>query len=170
MDITLKVLDNEDLKRIWKNAFEQQKMQRSDEYYDRCEFENQIGIRITLLAFVQGELAGVSHLKYESAYPYFRDQNIPEINDLNVFPEYRRNGIANRIIEEFEIIVSKKLPRIGIGVGLYRDYGSAQRIYVRRGYIPDGNGIMYNNEPVVPGDMVCADDDLNLYLIKELIS
>ncbi|MBU5347093.1 MULTISPECIES: GNAT family N-acetyltransferase [Paenibacillus] len=169
MNVTLRVLDNTELKSIWKEAFQQQNIMRPDEYYDLCEYENQIGKRVTLLAFVHEELAGVSHLKYESSYPYFREQSIPEINDLNVFPDHRRNGIANRIIEEFENIVRKKMPRIGIGVGLYRDYGAAQRIYVRRGYIPDGNGIMYNNESVVPGDMVCADDDLNLYLIKELV-
>lgn len=81
---------------------------RPDEYYDLCEYENQIGKRVTLLAFVHEELAGVSHLKYESSYPYFREQSIPEINDLNVFPEYRRNGIANSIMEEFENIVRKK--------------------------------------------------------------
>ena len=79
---------------------------RPDEYYDLCEYENQIGKRVTLLAFVHEELAGVS-LKYESSYPYFREQSIPEINDLNVFPEYRRNGIANSIMEEFENIVRK---------------------------------------------------------------
>ncbi|WP_098746005.1 GNAT family N-acetyltransferase [Paenibacillus sp. EZ-K15] len=169
MNVTLKVLDNTELKSIWKEAFQQQNIKRPDEYYDYCEYENQIGKRVTLLAFVDEELAGVSHLKYESSYPYFRDQNIPEINDLNVFPAYQRNGIANSILEEFENIVRQKMPRIGIGVGLYRDYGAAQRIYVRRDYIPDGNGIMYSNEPVVPGDMVCADDDLNLYLIKELV-
>ncbi|KOP68017.1 GCN5 family acetyltransferase [Bacillus sp. FJAT-18019] len=169
MDVTLKVLDQPEYKRIWKEAFVQHKIPRPDAYYDRCEFENQIGTRVTLLAFVQGNLAGVSHLKFESDYPYFKDQNIPEINDLNVFPEYQRNGIANRIIEEFENIVRERLPRIGIGVGLYQDYGAAQRVYVRRGYIPDGNGLMYNHKPVVSGSMVCADDDLNLYLIKELV-
>ncbi|MPY17412.1 GNAT family N-acetyltransferase [Paenibacillus glucanolyticus] len=168
MEIILKVLDSTELKCTWKEGFQQQHIHRSEEYYNLCEFENQIGIRVTMLAFVNDKLAGVAHLKYESDYPYFRDQNIPEINDLNVFPEYRRNGVANRIIEQFETIVSKKLPRIGIGVGLYKDYGPAQRIYARRGYIPDGNGIMYNLVPVVPGEMVCADDDLNLYLIKEL--
>ncbi|MGG3279287.1 GNAT family N-acetyltransferase [Paenibacillus solani] len=169
MDITLKVLDQPEYKVIWQEAFEQHNIPRPEAYYDRCEYENQIGTRITLLAFVQEKLTGVSHLKFESDYPYFKDQNIPEINDLNVFPEYQRNGIANRIIEEFENIVRERLPRIGIGVGLYKDYGAAQRVYVRRGYIPDGNGLMYHHKPVVPGSMVCADDDLNLYLIKELV-
>lgn len=168
LDVTLKFLDQPGYKDIWKEAFEQHQIPRPDKYYDWCEYENHTGARVTLLAFVEGVLAGVSHLKYVSDYPYFKELNIPEINDLNVFREYQRNGIANRIIEEFENIVSRQLPRIGIGVGLHRDYGAAQRIYVRRGYIPDGNGIIYDHQPVVPGSMVCADDDLNLYLIKEL--
>lgn len=71
-------------------------------------------------------------------------------------------------MDEFEEIVSKTSKYIGIGVGMYKDYGAAQRIYCRRGYIPDGNGIIYNNQIIVPGSMVCVDDDLNLYFTKEL--
>jgi len=29
---------------------------------------------------------------------------------------------------------------LGITVGLFDDYGPAQRLYARRGYIPDGRG------------------------------
>lgn len=37
----------------------------------------------------------------------------------------------------------KRSNKIGIGVGLYRDYGSAQRLYVKRGYTPDGKVIKW---------------------------
>ena len=53
---------------------------------------------------------------------------------------------------------------VGIGVGLYGGddggYGSAQRLYVKCGYIPDGRGLTYKYQPVVPGDRVLCDDDL----------
>ena len=40
---------------------------------------------------------------------------------------------------------------VGIGVGLYPDYGSAQRLYIKRGYLPDGHGATYNYESNMGG-------------------
>jgi hypothetical protein len=54
----------------------------------------------------------------------------------------------------------------GIGVGLFASYGSAQRLYVRRGYIPDGRGIARRGETIEPGASVVVDDDLVLYFTK----
>lgn len=168
MKITLTLLTSEELKQQWKQAFTEQDIFRPDEYYDKCLAENAAGVRDTIIAYADDQVAGGCHLKYESDYPPFQEQGIPEVNDLNVFPVFQRQGIGNRILEEFESIVSRKGKRIGIGVGLFKDYGKAQRIYCRRGYIPDGNGIVYKNQPVVPGEMVRVDDDLNLFFIKEL--
>jgi hypothetical protein len=56
----------------------------------------------------------------------------------------------------------------GLGVGLYSDYGAAQRIYVRRGYLPDGRGMMYDNLPVEPGASIPIDDDATLMFTREL--
>ncbi|TLS52212.1 GNAT family N-acetyltransferase [Paenibacillus antri] len=168
MEVVIKRLDSEELLNLWKLAFQVQKIYRTDDYYFRCLEENKSGTRVTLFASIGDSIAGCAHLKYKSEYPHFYEQGIPEINDLNVFPEFRRRGIANRLLEEFERIVRKGHKRIGIGVGLYRDYGAAQRIYCRRGYIPDGNGLVYNNVEVEPGTTVQVDDDLNLYFIKQL--
>lgn len=71
-------------------------------------------------------------------------------------------------MEAIEQIAFEKYGIVGIGVGLYASYGSAQRIYARRGYIPDGRGITYANETVEPGSSVRVDDDLILYMIKSL--
>lgn len=57
---------------------------------------------------------------------------------------------------------------IGLGVGLYADYGAAQRLYVRKGYIPDGLGITYKGQHIKPGLEVCLDDDLVLFFMKKL--
>ena len=43
-----------------------------------------------------------------------------------------------------------------------------QRLYHRLGYRPDGNGIMYQDKSVFPGTTVPVDDDLALYLVKNL--
>lgn len=140
------------------------------DYYFKCLEENREGKRITLIAYYQDSLAGCCHLLYESKYPYFRDNQIPEINDLNVFPEYRRRKVASQLFDEFERIVSQTSRYIGLGVGLYKDYGNAQRMYMSRGYVADGNGMTYKNVPVIPGKSVVVDDELVIYLVKDLWS
>lgn len=141
---------------------------RQGDYYMRCLEENRSGKRITLMAFYGEELAGCCHLIYESKYPYFAEQKIPEVNDLNVFQEYRRKGIASKLLDELENRASETFTHIGLGVGLYKDYGNAQRLYGQRGYMMDGNGLTYNNVEVKPGTDVFVDDELLIYLIKEL--
>ncbi|CEG57848.1 hypothetical protein [Legionella fallonii] len=61
-----------------------------------------------------------------------------------------------------ELEAVKKQNKVGIGVGLYDGYGSAQRLYIKRGYIPDGLGVTYDYNHVTPGADVCLDDDLVL--------
>ena len=58
---------------------------------------------------------------------------------------------------------------ICLGVGLSREYGTAQRMYVKRGYIPDGSGVWYQDKQCVQYETVCTvDDDLVLFLSKKL--
>ncbi|MNI79537.1 hypothetical protein D3C73_1359990 [compost metagenome] len=67
-----------------------------------------------------------------------------------------------------EKIAAQDYTRIGLGVGLYQDYGNAQMMYTKRGYVMDGKGITYKNVQVVPGQPVMVDDELLLYLVKDL--
>lgn len=55
-----------------------------------------------------------------------------------------------------------------LGVGLHSGYGSAQRMYIKRGYIPDGSGVWYGDHICEPYTDCCNDDDLILYLSKKL--
>lgn len=57
---------------------------------------------------------------------------------------------------------------ICLGVGLHYGYGSAQKLYVKRGYIPDGSGVWYNDKVLEQYCDCKNDDDLNLYLSKKL--
>ncbi|MDT0122416.1 GNAT family N-acetyltransferase [Paenibacillus sp. RRE4] len=140
----------------------------SNDYFDKCLEENIEGKRVTLMAYYGDTLAGCCHLIFTSDYPYFKTGNIPEINDLNVFPEFRRKGIASTMFDELERIASMRSRFIGLGVGLYKDYGNAQMMYNKRGYYMDGRGITYKNIEVKPGEQVMVDDDLLMYLIKPL--
>lgn len=141
---------------------------RFEKYINSCFKQNEAKERITFIAFVNGEVAGYVNILYKSFYPHFLENNIPEINDLAVIFKFRRKGIGKMLIDKCEKFASSKYDYIGLGVGLYKDYGSAQRLYTKNGYILDGNGLIYNNVEVKPGKDVFVDDDLLLYLYKKV--
>ncbi len=123
--------------------------------------------RTVWCAYINDSFAGYVTLNLNSAYLPFKEQKIPEINDLNVLPHYRNKGIGTQLLDIAEKQAAKISSRVGIGVGLYPDYGQAQRLYVKRGYMPDGKGITYQHQAVVPGQAYCVDDDLNLWFTKD---
>ena len=98
----------------------------------------------------------------------FAGKNIPEISDLIVFIKYQHRGIGNKILDEAEKAASSLSSQVSLGVGLHSGYGPAQRIYVQRGYVPDGSGLWYRDAPLEPYADCKNDDDLVLYLSKEL--
>ena len=63
---------------------------------------------------------------------------------------------------------SDRLNIAGIGVGLTRDYGAAHILYIRRGYIPDGQGISWNDKFCQYEDRVIVDDTLKICFTKQL--
>jgi len=136
--------------------------------YERYLVEQSEGRRVVLVACRGPQIRGYGTVVWESSYPPFRADSIPEIQDLNVLPDFRRMGIASQLLDEAEELVARRSPVVGIGVGVYADYGAAQRLYVRRGYVPDGHGVSYRDRIVLGGENVVVDDDLVLHLRKHL--
>jgi GNAT superfamily N-acetyltransferase len=126
------------------------------------------GQRVVLVAHLDGCFAGYLTVVWESCYTPFAQESIPEIMDLNVLPRFRRQGVATALMEAAEKTIRERSPIAGIGVGLDADYGAAQRLYVLRGYVPDGRGLMANGCPILYGDSVSVDDKLMLYFTKRL--
>jgi len=125
------------------------------------------GKRVVLVAYADNDFAGFVTIKWQSNYPPFAEKGIPEVSDLRVLPDFRRRGIASALMDEAEKLIFKRSSTVGIGVGMYADYGPAQRMYARRGYVPDGMGLYYKLDLVKPGQVVPVDDNLVLNLIKE---
>ena len=136
--------------------------------YARYLAEHEAGMRVTRFAFVGGVFAGYLNVLWRSNYPPFADAHIPEINDFNVLPPARRRGIGTALMDEAERVIAARSPVAGVGVGMAAGYGPAQRLYVKRGYVPDGRGLMTHERPVVEGESVRVDDDLVLYFTKRL--
>jgi GNAT superfamily N-acetyltransferase len=141
---------------------------KSEDLFKKYWNEQEDGERLVWLAFYQGEFAGYTTLKWESSYQPFKNQAIPEIMDLNILPEYRRRGIGSHLLEIAEKAASKRSDIVGIGCGLYEDYGNAQKLYIKSGYTPDGNGITYKYEPIEYGQKVKLDDELTLWCTKNI--
>lgn len=136
--------------------------------YDAYLREQERGERDVLVAEVGSELAGFLTIKWTSDYEPFREAAIPEIKDLNVFPAWRRRGIATALMDEAERRIAQRCEVAGIGVAMDPDYGAAQRMYVLRGYVPDARGLTSHGAYVRWGDTVTVDDDLVLFLSKRL--
>lgn len=136
-------------------------------FKDVCRLQ-ELGTVVLLIAVMDELFLGHCKIVWTPDYPHFRDNNIPEIQDLNVRPDYRKQGIATQLLDECERRIAERSDRVGIGFGMYVDYGEAQRLYIKRGYVPDGHGVYYQHQPVVPGEAVPVDDDLVLYLTKHL--
>lgn len=145
-------------------------LSNEDGYFERCLEEQAKGHRELILILKDGVLAGYVQYQRKPQYQPFRSLGIPEIQDLYVLPEYRQNGLATKLIIHCEEkALSENHDMIGIGVGLYSNYGKAQRLYVKMGYEPDGGGIVYERNSVMPGQLYKVDDELCLMMIKRLV-
>ncbi len=139
------------------------------ESFWRTLLEEPVDDRLILVARESSGAVGYAFLKWRSTYRPFADADIPEIGDLRVAPRMQRRGIATALIARCERLAHERGHRtIGIGVGLYGDYGPAQRLYFKLGYGPDGTGATYEAVAVTPGEMVRMDDGLVLWLVKDL--
>jgi len=166
MSINIKLIEAGDIPSL-ADAFVGSPWDTPAEHFEEFLAEQDGGKRVVLVAYYQKEIAGYVTIKWQSDYPPFAERGIPEINDLRVLPAFRRRGIASALVDEAERRTFERSPRVGIGVGMYADYGPAQRMYVLRGYVPDGRGLCHRNKFVVAGERVPVDDDLVLYFIKE---
>jgi GNAT superfamily N-acetyltransferase len=138
------------------------------EQYERYLAEQEAGGRDVFVAWAGDGFTGYVTINWHPEYPPFRAEGIPVIEDFNVLPDFRRRGIGSALMDAAEARARSRVVTIGIGVGLDPDYGPAQRLYVRRGYVPDGRGISWRNRTVAYRDQVLVDDDLVLWFTRTL--
>jgi len=142
-------------------------LEASRELWQKYYEEQKAGIRTVAVLETGNKIVGYGSLPRHSEYPYF--YHFPEINNVWIDDEYRRSGLGKKLIAYLEDLARNEgYTRIGIGVGLYKDYGPAQKLYYQLGYAPDGHGITYKCQPVTAGQSYPVDDDLILWLVKTL--
>lgn len=148
-------------------AFQNLGWNKPESQYDRYFHEQEAGTRTCFIATYGGHFAGYVTVNWQPTYAGFADLNIPEIQDLNVLTTYRRKGVASHLLDRAEAEVARLSDVVGIGVGLHPGYNAAQRLYVKRGYIPDARGITYRSRFVEEGASVVVDDDLVMHFTKQ---
>jgi GNAT superfamily N-acetyltransferase len=166
-DLTIRELEMGDIDAI-AAAFASIGWTKPASKYQRYLAEQVRGERVVLVAFVGTEFAGYLTIVWRSTYVPFRDAGIPEVVDFNVLPHHRRHGIGSHLMYEAEQRIAARSPIAGIGVGMDPDYGAAQRLYVKRGYVPDGRGLTYDGRPVAWGETVTVNDGLVLCFTKDV--
>ena len=138
-----------------------------EEILARYFLEQKSKEREVLVAEIGGVVAGYITILPIAKQGPFAGMS-PELSDFNVFEPFQNQGIGNLLLEEAEKRVKLFSDKVTLGVGLHSGYGVAQRLYIKRGYIPDGTGVWYRNQPLEMNATIQNNDDLVLYLSKEL--
>lgn len=166
-NLIVRLLRSDDIPQM-AEALEQLGWNKPVSQYERYYAEQISNIRHVYVAIDNDAFAGYLTICWSSSYAAFRAAGIPEITDFNVLPQFRRQGIGTTLMDKAESEIAKVSPVAGIGVGMDPDYGAAQRLYVLRGYVPDGRGLHYKDHQIHYGEAINVDDSLVLYLTKKL--
>lgn len=124
--------------------------------------------RKVFIAEYNGKVKGLCTLVLEPEEGPYGGMGIPEIVDLCVFFDKHNLGTGSKLLDVAENEAAKICGKVYLGVGLHSGYGAAQRIYIKRGYIPDGSGVWWNGKNLAQYAKCINDDELILYLLKEL--
>lgn len=136
--------------------------------YSNYYKEQETGKRKVFIAEYENQVAGICTLVLEPTEGPFGGKGMPEIVDLCVFFYLHHMGIGNKLLDVVEAEAFKLSNEVYLAVGVHSGYGIAQRMYIKRGYIPDGTGVWYQNKQLEQYAVCCNDDDLLLFLSKKL--
>lgn len=125
----------------------------------------------SLIATDGADIIGYAAIVWQSNYAGFRSRGIPLVHQIAVAGPVRRQGVATLLMDAAEQLARDRgIATLGITVGLFDEYGPAQRLYGGRGYIPDGRGACRGHRLLSKGTQVVMDDDLIIWLTKDLVS
>jgi len=93
---------------------------------------------------------------------------LPCIADLYVHADFRQMGIGSALMDAAEETAGQWSRSVFLDVCVGRRFGPAQRMYIARGYMPDGSGLYYQGKICEENAPVLNDDELFIRLIKKL--
>src|SRR5215211_543621 len=111
----------------------------------------------TLFGYKNSELVGILTIRWKSRNPFLREANIPLFQNIEIRSDLRGRGHGGELMAKAEDFVSSRSDRVAICVSLSEAYGPAQRLYAKRGFIPDGRGFTKVTEPGIAGEMATVE-------------
>lgn len=150
-------------------GFAEQGWNKSREQFNNYYNQQLNNEKLVIVAELNSDIAGYVTILPNTEIGPFAHKNIPEIVDFNVLIKYQKRGIGNKIMDIAENLAKDKSEYVSLSVGLHSGYGPAQRMYVKRGYIPDGTGVWYYGKQLEPYSKCENDDELTLYFLKSLV-
>ena len=114
------------------------------------------GTRTIWTAKRHDQYVGMITVRWQSDYAGFRAAPIaPEIIDLYVWRDYRRQGLAKDLLDSVEDKLRlRDFKRVGLGVGVLADDAPAYDLYLQRGYQFDGTGGWWQGQPVTEESVI----------------
>jgi len=165
-NIDIRIMEYEDIPAICKA--DQDESEANQNYLHNQLVHQEKGECSALLATYNNQVAGYVFVYYKCKWGGMGNQDIPGIVDLVVFSAFRRKKIATKLMDAAEEIAKQYKNKIYLDVCLNKEYGPAQCFYIKRGYIPDGNGIYYEEKVCEINASLKNDDELTMCLVKEL--
>jgi GNAT superfamily N-acetyltransferase len=159
-EVDAQILTDEEIAQGWNADVTKYLTRLRDQAEGKC---------VSLTAVYKGQPAGYVNVYLTGLGGAFREKGWPEIVDFGVLEKHRRKGIGSKLMDVAEQIAGQYADMVWLCVGLHSGYGSAQRMYIKRGYIPDGTGVWYRGKPCEQyAAEIANDDDLVLFLSKQL--
>ena len=165
--IRIRFLRKEDAPVLLAGVLSQGWHETEDKFLNRLR-DHESGKCTAFVAEYEGEPAGWVNVYFEKAGGPYRGKGYGWIEDFAVLEKYQRRGIGKALMDEAEALIAERTDIACLAVGLHPGYGSAQRLYVKRGYLPDGTGAWYGKAPAQEYAVYPLDDELVIYMSKKL--
>lgn len=166
-DLTIRDIKKEDAE-IFYNTYLSYGWHPSIDTYLGYYKEQEENKRKVFIAVYEGNVAGICTLVLNPVEGPYGSRGIPEIVDFGVFFDKHNRGIGTKILDVVEEEAAKINRLVYLAVGIHSGYGAAQRMYAKRGYIPDGTGAWYQGKQLDQYAQCNNDDDLVIFLSKDL--
>lgn len=146
MDVDIRPLAETDLDALAEAWPSRKDPDRPRARWERLLEMNREGLRVTLIAWLDGAPVGSVNLIWTSNYKPFAAASIPEIHSMGVVEPLRGRGIGTKLVRRCEELAARAgCSTIGIGVGVTEQYARARRLYPHLGYQFDGRGVWTND-------------------------
>jgi len=166
--IIYRAMERGDVERILAAEYEKFISSSTQKRYEKFFDEQERGLRTVIIAELNGELVGRVTLLHSASGVPFKNMNIPEVLGLSVLEKYRKQGIGTELMKCIEEAAEKMSDTVCLGVGICESDGAAQRLFAKRGYIPDGSGAWYGRQAAHRAGRIETIESLVLYMLKEL--